>query len=241
MPRTLSSATQGAIVLSAFLVPVLTYLYFTRSQNKTTKASAGPLPPPTEIEALYIHPIKSCHGISVKTAKLLPTGFDLGNTNLSFSSSILLTSFRPPMDVGILSLTRVPNHPPKCQNDAHPALLRRLHRHPDRHRPSPQLPLRKPLLHHPSPPYPAMALRKHHRPKIQNLEHLDGNPRLLRIPNISIHEILLPRNPPRLQTPLLPDPTAPRLQRRPQNPRPLRINLLPRPHAPINRQRILPG
>lgn len=69
-------ATQLAIVLSAFLLPVLTYLYFTKATTK--KSNAGPLPPPTEITALYIHPIKSCHGIKVQSAKLLPTGLDLG-------------------------------------------------------------------------------------------------------------------------------------------------------------------
>lgn len=71
-----SQATQLAIILSAFFLPILTYLYFTRVQSK--KSSAGPLPPPTEITALYIHPIKSCHGIKVQSAKLLPTGLDLG-------------------------------------------------------------------------------------------------------------------------------------------------------------------
>lgn len=71
----LSAATQLAVIISAFLIPVLTYVYFTRGQEKNT---AGPLPPPTEITALYIHPIKSCHGISVQSAKLLPTGLDLG-------------------------------------------------------------------------------------------------------------------------------------------------------------------
>jgi hypothetical protein len=75
-PPALSTATQGAIIASAFFVPALTYLYFTSSQKR--KSVAGPLPEPTEITALYIHPIKSCHGISVQSAKLLPTGLDLG-------------------------------------------------------------------------------------------------------------------------------------------------------------------
>jgi hypothetical protein len=79
-----SQPTQLAIVLSAFFLPILTYLYFTRVQSK--KSNAGPLPPPTEITALYIHPIKSCHGIKVQSAKLLPTGFDLGSS--MFQSSI---------------------------------------------------------------------------------------------------------------------------------------------------------
>jgi hypothetical protein len=75
-PPALSATTQAAIIASAFLIPVLTYVYFTRSQKR--KSTAGPLPAPTEVTALYIHPIKSCHGISVQSAKLLPTGLDLG-------------------------------------------------------------------------------------------------------------------------------------------------------------------
>jgi hypothetical protein len=78
---TLTTPAQGAIVLTAFALPILTYLYFTRAQQhatSSTSSDAGPLPPPTEITALYIHPIKSCHGISVDSARLLPTGLDLG-------------------------------------------------------------------------------------------------------------------------------------------------------------------
>lgn len=71
-----SNATQGVVVLSAFFLPILAYVFVTRSQKP--KNTAGPLPPPTEITALFIHPIKSCHGISVSSAKLLPTGLDLG-------------------------------------------------------------------------------------------------------------------------------------------------------------------
>ncbi|CAA9962700.1 MOSC domain containing protein [Pyrenophora teres f. maculata] len=71
----LSSTTQAGVILSIFVLPILTYLYFTRDQQ--VKSNAGPLPPPTEITALYIHPIKSCHGISVQSAKLMPTGLDL--------------------------------------------------------------------------------------------------------------------------------------------------------------------
>jgi hypothetical protein len=71
-----SSTTQAAVIASAFLVPVLTYVYFTKLQKPTS--TAGPLPEATEVTALYIHPIKSCHGISVQSAKLLPTGLDLG-------------------------------------------------------------------------------------------------------------------------------------------------------------------
>lgn len=56
----MSNTTQAAIIASAFLVPVLTYIYFTRSQQN--KNSAGLLPASTEITALLIHPIKSCYG-----------------------------------------------------------------------------------------------------------------------------------------------------------------------------------
>ncbi|KAH7383264.1 hypothetical protein BKA66DRAFT_463480 [Pyrenochaeta sp. MPI-SDFR-AT-0127] len=70
-----SNTTQAAVILSAFFLPVLTYVYFTRGQQQ--KGRAGPLPAPTEITALFIHPIKSCHGLSVQSAKLLPTGLDL--------------------------------------------------------------------------------------------------------------------------------------------------------------------
>ncbi|KAF1911119.1 hypothetical protein BDU57DRAFT_524843 [Ampelomyces quisqualis] len=59
--------TQLAIIASAFFVPVLIYLYFTRAQTK--KGNAGPLPESTEITALYVYPIKSCHGISVQSTK----------------------------------------------------------------------------------------------------------------------------------------------------------------------------
>lgn len=75
-----SPVSQLAIVLSAFFLPILTYLYFTGylAKDVPKKQDAGPLPPPTEITALFIHPIKSCHGIKVQSAKLLPTGLDLG-------------------------------------------------------------------------------------------------------------------------------------------------------------------
>ncbi|KAF2642769.1 MOSC domain-containing protein [Massarina eburnea CBS 473.64] len=66
-----------AIVLSVFLLPIVTYLYVTKGQAKIHKKDAGPLPPPTEITNIFIHPIKSCHGLTVNKAKLLPTGLDL--------------------------------------------------------------------------------------------------------------------------------------------------------------------
>jgi hypothetical protein len=81
-----SSATQLAIILLAFLLPVLNYVYYTKRQQQN-KSSAGPLPSPTEITALFIHPIKSCHGISVQSAKLLPTGLDLGTWSYLTDSS----------------------------------------------------------------------------------------------------------------------------------------------------------
>ncbi|KAF1944836.1 hypothetical protein EJ02DRAFT_452171 [Clathrospora elynae] len=71
----LSPTAQAAIILSTFVLPILAYVYLTKSQQQTN--TAGPLPPATEIAALYIHPIKSCHGISVQSAKLLSTGLDL--------------------------------------------------------------------------------------------------------------------------------------------------------------------
>lgn len=94
------NATQLAVILSAFFLPVLTYLYLTRGQPKIT--GAGPLPPPTEITALYIHPIKSCHGIKVQSAKLLPTGLDLGTLTQEPVRSRLPANLtdRSPMDVG---------------------------------------------------------------------------------------------------------------------------------------------
>jgi len=77
----LPATTQIAILLSIFVLPILTYIYFNKSQQ--VKSNAGPLPAATEITGLFIHPIKSCHGISVKSAKLLPTGLDLGAPLLS--------------------------------------------------------------------------------------------------------------------------------------------------------------
>ncbi|KAF2020923.1 MOSC-domain-containing protein [Aaosphaeria arxii CBS 175.79] len=80
-----SSTTQGAIVLSVFFLPILTYFLYIRlttqaqskSLNTKPQRDVGPLPAPTKITQLLIHPIKSCHGISVPSAKLLPTGLDL--------------------------------------------------------------------------------------------------------------------------------------------------------------------
>jgi uncharacterized protein YcbX len=70
----LSNASHLAVIFSTFLLPIITYLYFTQRPKKN---SAGPLPPPTEITELFIHPIKSCHYLTVKSARLLPTGLDL--------------------------------------------------------------------------------------------------------------------------------------------------------------------
>jgi hypothetical protein len=67
--------SNGAIVVSLFLLPIATYLAYTRI---TRAKSGGKLPPPTEITQLVVYPIKSCHGIPVPSATLLPTGLDLG-------------------------------------------------------------------------------------------------------------------------------------------------------------------
>jgi hypothetical protein len=72
----LAATTQIAVILPIFILPILTYLYFNKVEQ--VKSTAGHLPPATEITGLFIHPIKSCHGLSVKSAKLLPTGLDLG-------------------------------------------------------------------------------------------------------------------------------------------------------------------
>ncbi|PVH92366.1 hypothetical protein DM02DRAFT_635408 [Periconia macrospinosa] len=85
-----SAASQGAIILSIFFLPILTYLFWNRGSKESKKnlkqtddkakekeKPAGPIPPPTEVTNIFIHPIKSCHGLSVKKAKLLPTGLDL--------------------------------------------------------------------------------------------------------------------------------------------------------------------
>lgn len=64
-------------MITAFLLPIATYLLFNRFTRSNRSNTAGPLPSPTPITKLFIHPIKSCHGISVPSAKLLPTGLDL--------------------------------------------------------------------------------------------------------------------------------------------------------------------
>jgi uncharacterized protein YcbX len=109
----LSATSQGAIILSAFLLPVLTYIYYTR--NLRSQDVAGPLPPPTEITKLYIYPIKSCHGISVPSARLLPTGLDLDRTwmwvtypdykFLTIRNLAKMTLIRPDYDASTDTLT----------------------------------------------------------------------------------------------------------------------------------------
>ncbi|KAH3975814.1 hypothetical protein HBI65_026790 [Parastagonospora nodorum] len=113
MVPSLSNTTQGAIIASAFFVPVLTYLYFTKTQRP--QSTAGPLPEPTEVTALYIHPIKSCHGISVQSAKLLPTGLDLDRQwmwvsypsfeFLTIRNNSRMTLIRPTYDASTDTLT----------------------------------------------------------------------------------------------------------------------------------------
>lgn len=73
----LSNISQAAIIILVSLLPIFIYTYFTGGSGRQ-KNTAGSLPAPTEIRALYVHPIKSCRGISVQSAKLLPTGLDLG-------------------------------------------------------------------------------------------------------------------------------------------------------------------
>jgi hypothetical protein len=81
----LSKSSQIAVILTAFILPVLAYIYLNRTPTRRTN-TAGPLPAATEITALYIHPIKSCHGISVQSAKLLPTGLDLGKSTFDHTT-----------------------------------------------------------------------------------------------------------------------------------------------------------
>jgi len=69
----LPNTSQIAIVTAIFILPLSLYLVFDR-WSKRTKL---PIPPPTTITNLFIHPIKSCHGIPVPSAHLLPTGLDL--------------------------------------------------------------------------------------------------------------------------------------------------------------------
>jgi hypothetical protein len=75
----LFNVSPGAVAFSIFVLPIVAYLYYTRSlQSKLV----GPLPPPNKITKLFVYPIKSCHGISVDKAKLLLTGLDLGMPHL---------------------------------------------------------------------------------------------------------------------------------------------------------------
>lgn len=146
-----SNTIQGAIIASTFLVPLLTYIYFTRTQKQ--KNRAGPLPEATEVTALYIHPIKSCHGIQVQSAKLLPTGLDLGTVNLTSQDLTAYTDIlRSPMDVGNLPQPRIPHHSHQRQNDVDPPFLQRLNRYPDRHCPSPRLYRRETRIQYPCTP-----------------------------------------------------------------------------------------
>ncbi|OCL06917.1 MOSC-domain-containing protein [Glonium stellatum] len=65
--------TQICITVSTFLIPLSLYFLFGRSHRPPNL----PIPPPTKITKLFIYPIKSCHGIRVPSAQLLPTGLDL--------------------------------------------------------------------------------------------------------------------------------------------------------------------
>ncbi|KAF1977344.1 hypothetical protein BU23DRAFT_526728 [Bimuria novae-zelandiae CBS 107.79] len=117
-----SDLSHLAVVLTTFLLPIVTYLYFFRGSQKS---SAGPLPPPTEITDIFIHPIKSCHYLTVKSAKLLPTGLDLDRhwmwvsyPELEFQTirqNSNMTLIRPTYDVETDTLT-VTAPAPKSNN-----------------------------------------------------------------------------------------------------------------------------
>ncbi|KAL2204504.1 MOSC-domain-containing protein [Sarocladium strictum] len=65
------------IALSTSLV--LLFQFFRKSQKSQSRFpwSLLPLPDVDEIVALYVYPIKSCRGFSVKSTRLLPTGLEL--------------------------------------------------------------------------------------------------------------------------------------------------------------------
>ncbi|KAF2812530.1 uncharacterized protein BDZ99DRAFT_461201 [Mytilinidion resinicola] len=69
----LSNTFQAFIITAIFILPLSLYLVI----NQWSKRPKIPLPPPTTITNLFLHPIKSCHGIAVTSARLLPTGLDL--------------------------------------------------------------------------------------------------------------------------------------------------------------------
>jgi uncharacterized protein YcbX len=69
----LSDTSQAAIVSAIFVLPIALYFII----NQWAQRSSLPIPPSTTITKLFIHPIKSCHGIAVPSARLLPTGLDL--------------------------------------------------------------------------------------------------------------------------------------------------------------------
>ncbi|KAF2193799.1 MOSC domain-containing protein [Zopfia rhizophila CBS 207.26] len=68
-----STATPVTIIICLSFLPLLTYLFYIHHLKRISK----PLPPPTRITNLFIYPIKSCHGISISSTTLLPTGLDL--------------------------------------------------------------------------------------------------------------------------------------------------------------------
>ncbi|KAF2706972.1 MOSC domain-containing protein [Pleomassaria siparia CBS 279.74] len=106
------NTSQGAIIISVFLLPILTYVLWQYIQQVE---SAGPLPSPTEITNLFIYPIKSCHGISVPSARLLPTGLDLDRQwmwvtypnyeFLTIRSNARMTLIRPTYDASTDTMT----------------------------------------------------------------------------------------------------------------------------------------
>lgn len=108
-----STASQAAIVISVFFLPLVTYFIFT--QARQNHKSYGPLPSSTPITKIFIHPIKSCHGISVPRARLLPTGLDLDRQwmwvtypdykFLTIRNLAKMTLIRPTYDAGSDTLT----------------------------------------------------------------------------------------------------------------------------------------
>uniref|UniRef100_C9K7D3 MOSC domain containing protein n=1 Tax=Alternaria alternata TaxID=5599 RepID=C9K7D3_ALTAL len=72
----ISNISQAVVMTLVLLLTLFIYTYLS-GRIRLQKSTAKLLPPSTEITALYIHPIKSCYGIAVTSAKLLPTGLDL--------------------------------------------------------------------------------------------------------------------------------------------------------------------
>lgn len=68
-----ANPAQIGIIIAIWLLPLSIYFLLNRSRNRSNL----PIPSPTKITGLFIYPIKSCHSIPVRSARLLPTGLDL--------------------------------------------------------------------------------------------------------------------------------------------------------------------